>query len=119
MTIQEIATRLVEYCRQGDFETAQRELYSDNAISIEPHESPSFAQETKGLDAIIEKGEKFKALTKDLHAIAVSEPLVTANSIAFILTMDITMLNYPRQTISELCVYEVSNGKIVSERFFA
>ncbi len=35
MTTQEIANRLVELCRQGDFKTAQEELLAEDAMSIE------------------------------------------------------------------------------------
>ncbi len=37
MTTQEIANRLVELCQKGDFETAQKELFAEDAVSIEPH----------------------------------------------------------------------------------
>jgi hypothetical protein len=32
--------KLVTYCRQGKFEEAQVELYSKDAISIEPEDTP-------------------------------------------------------------------------------
>ena len=35
MKIEQIAQRLVELCREGKFEQAQKELYADDAISIE------------------------------------------------------------------------------------
>jgi len=35
MTTQEIATKLVDLCRKGDFETVYRELYSPDCVSIE------------------------------------------------------------------------------------
>lgn len=37
MTVQKIAERLLEPCRKGDFETAQKELYATDVISIEPY----------------------------------------------------------------------------------
>ena len=37
MTTVEIANRLAELCKSGDFEGAQKELYADDAVSIEPH----------------------------------------------------------------------------------
>ncbi|HEY6899064.1 MAG TPA: SnoaL-like domain-containing protein, partial [Puia sp.] len=40
MTTQEIANRLVELCQKGDFETAQKELFADDCVSIEPYSSP-------------------------------------------------------------------------------
>ncbi len=118
MTTKEIAARLAELCRQGQFETAQKELYAEDAISIEPYATPAFAKEEKGLKAIIEKGHQFQSMVEQVYGITVSEPMVTANAFAFILTMDITMKGRQRETISEICVYEVKDGKISSEHFF-
>lgn len=118
MTTPEIAARLVELCGKGDFEKAQQELYAADAISIEPYATPEFPKEVKGLKAIIEKGEKFTHMTEELHNVTVSNPLVTGNVIAFVLTMDITMKGKKRMSMGELCVYNVKDGKIISEQFF-
>ncbi|MET0392838.1 MAG: SnoaL-like domain-containing protein, partial [Chitinophagaceae bacterium] len=91
MTTQEIASRLTELCRKGDFETAQKELFAGDAASIEPYATPVFEKETKGLDNIIEKGHKFDAMVQEIHNIEVSEPLIAANSLALTLRMDVTM----------------------------
>ncbi len=64
MSTQEIANRLVELCSKGDFEGAQKELYAKDAISIEPHGTPDFDKETKGLDGILEKGKKWSAMVE-------------------------------------------------------
>jgi len=42
MTTEQIAARLAELCRQGQFEDAQKELYAENAVSIEPEGMPDF-----------------------------------------------------------------------------
>ncbi len=118
MTTNEIAKRLAELCGKEEYETAQKELFADDATSIEPMESPMFAKETHGLQNIIEKGHKFETIVQEMHSTKVSEPLVTGNTIALTLTMDVTMKGRPRETMSELCVYEVKNGKIIKEQFF-
>jgi hypothetical protein len=118
MTTQQIATRLAELCRMGQFEAAQKELYADDVVSIEPYETPEFAKETKGLDAIIEKGHKFESMVEEMHGGSVSEPLVAENSFAFVMSMDMTMKGKGRMNMSELCVYQVKDGKVVSEQFF-
>jgi hypothetical protein len=117
MTTKEIANKLVSLCREGEFEKAQKELYSQDAVSIEPQASPDFQKETKGLNNILQKGEKFKAMVDQVHGNTVSEPLVTGNSIAFTISMDVTMKG-KRSTMSELCVYGVKDGKVVLEEFF-
>ena len=118
MTTQQIASRLAELCRKGEFEKTQKELFANDAISIEPHATPAFEKETKGLAAIIEKGHKFGAMVEKTHGVTVSEPLVSGSAIAFVLDMDITMKGQNRSNMGELCVYQVKDGKIVSEQFF-
>jgi hypothetical protein len=118
MTTKEIATRLAELCRQGQFETAQKELYAADAISIEPYATPAFEKETKGLPAIFEKGHKFEGMVEKMHGCTTSEPLIAGNSFAFVLDMDITMKGQSRTKMSEICVYTVKDGKIVEEHFF-
>jgi len=117
MTTTEVARRLIEYCRKADFLAAQKELYAEDVVSIEPTETPDFAKETKGLKAVNEKIQKFTDMTEQFHSIHVSEPLIATNSFVVTMTMDITIKG-KRSAMAELCVYEVKNGKIVSETFF-
>ena len=49
MTTNEIAKRLAELCGKEEYETAQKELFANDATSIEPMESPMFAKEIQGL----------------------------------------------------------------------
>ena len=118
METQEIAKKLADYCRKGDWASAHEKLYSNDAVSIEPYETPDYSKEVKGIEAIRKKGEKFNASVEKYHQIEVSEPLVAGNSIAFTLMMDMTIKGKGRMKSPELCVYEVKDGKIVSERFF-
>jgi len=117
MTTEEVAKRLVALCREGKWETAQRELYAQDAVSVEPHATPAFEKETRGLPAIIEKGKKFTAMVETMHKITVSEPLVAGNSFACSMRLDMTMKGQGRMDMGELCVYEVKDGKIVREQF--
>ena len=118
MTTRQIADRLAELCRKGDFETAQRELFAEDAVSIEPHATPQFEKETKGLQAIIAKGEKFQSMVEEMHGGEVSEPVVADNSFAISMMMDVTMKEMGRMKMTELCVYQVKDGKVISEQFF-
>jgi hypothetical protein len=118
MTVQEVASRLAELCEEGKFETAQRELFSDDAISIEPHSTPEFEKETRGLGAIIQKGHKWDAMVEKTNSIKVSKPLIGMNSFAMTMKMDIEMKGGRKMDMSELCVYTVKDGKIVAEQFF-
>lgn len=118
MSTQEIATRLASLLGKGEFETAQRELFAADAVSIEPQASETFAKETKGLRAILEKGHKWESMLEKVHSCSASTPLVAGNAIAMRLAMDLTMKGRGRMQLAEICAYEVKDGKIASEQFF-
>jgi SnoaL-like protein len=112
----EIARRLVELCRQGAYETAQRELYAADAVSIEPQHSPQ--PPAKGLEAIVAKGKGFLEMM-EVHGGTVSEAIVAGPFFSLAMTLDLTpRAGGPRFTMEEICVYEVKDGKIVREQFF-
>ena len=118
MTIQEIASRLAELCKKGEFEKAQKELYADDAISIEPDNMPGAPKETKGLENLNKKIGYFMSDVEKMYSIDVSEPLIASSAFAFTLTMDLKMKDRDRSEMKEICAYEVKDGKITSEQFF-
>lgn len=119
MKTEDIARKLVALCREGKWEAAQKELFSKDAVSIEPWAMPGFEKETKGLAAIEEKGRKWAAGIEQMHSLSVSDPIVGGNAFACTMQLDITMKGQGRMQMAEVCVYTVKDGKIVSEQFFA
>ena len=117
MNTKEIAEQLVALCRKGEFEAAQNQLFSADAVSIEPEATPDFSKETKGLKAILEKGHTFASMVQEIHSVVLSEPLVAGDSFACTMELDVTMKGRGRVHLAEVCVYETENGKIVSESF--
>ena len=117
MTTQEIAQRLVALCRLGKFEEAQQELFAPNAVSIEPYASPGVAKQTEGLPAIMEKGRRFMSMIEQTHALTVSDPIVAGNAFGCMMRLDVTMKGQGRMDMSELCLYQVKEGRIVAEEF--
>jgi hypothetical protein len=118
MSTQQVASRLSELCNKGEFEKAQKELFADDAVSIEMQATPNFPKETKGLKAILEKGKKWSANVEKVHSVGASKPTVANNAIAMTLTLDVTMKDRGRTKMEELCVYTVKDDKITSEQFF-
>jgi hypothetical protein len=57
-------------------------------------------------------------MVAETHGITISDPSITTNSFASIMKMDVTMKEWGRKEMTELCVYQVKDGKIVSEHFF-
>ncbi len=118
MTTQQIADKLYEFCQKGEFEKAQKELFSKDAVSIEPFGTPAFEKETKGLDAILEKGKKWGSMVEAFHGTSVSQPIVAGNAIAMAISLDATMKGREREKHSEIAIYQTKDGKVVSEEFF-
>jgi ketosteroid isomerase-like protein len=118
MTTQEIANRLVELCRKGDFETALNTLFSEDAVSIEPYATPAFEKETKGLDGLRKKGEKWNSMVQEFHSATISDPMVSGKAFCCTMQLNVTMKEGGPMNMEELCVYETKDGKIISEQFF-
>lgn len=112
---QQIANRLVELGRQGKIEEIQKELFSDDIVSIEPMGDNPIA---KGMAAIIEKGKQFEASLEAVHGSELTEPIVVGNWFSIGWTFDATMKGRGRMKMEEICVYHVKDGKIISEQFF-
>lgn len=117
MTTQEIAMRVVELNRIGDYETIYRELYAVDAVSIENWGPEPEIYE--GLEAIGKKGAAWMADVEEMHETSCSEPLVADSSFAITFTMDITYKSRGREKMTEMAVYAVKDGKIVKEEFQA
>jgi glutamate synthase domain-containing protein 1 len=117
MTTAEVANKLVELCRHGKIDEVQETLYAENATSIEASEmmGPKVVQ---GLAAIKEKSVAFQSSVEAFHGATISEPIVAGNSFAITWAMDATFKGRGRMTIEEICVYQVKDGKVISEQFF-
>ena len=113
MTTKQVADRLVELCRMGQIDDAQKELYSDDATSTEADMG-----QVKGRQAIEEKSKMFQSMVEAFHSSTISDPLVGGNYFSISWSMDVTMKDRGRSTMEEICVYGVKDGKIVSEQFF-
>jgi hypothetical protein len=117
MTTKEIADRLNQFFKENKWVEAQTELFSDDAESIEPANSPGL-QTVKGLDNLKKKARQFEEMIEEVHGGWCSEPVVGGNFIAFSMGMDVSFKGIGRQKIDEIALYEVKDGKIVKEQFF-
>lgn len=116
MELQEVANKYVEYCRNGQYEQCQNELYHENAVSIEPKGAP--LEVANGLEMIKEKGRQWQAMVEEVHSVEISDPVCGGNHFSCSMDIDVTYKGAPRSKMSEVCVYEVQDGKIVKEQFF-
>ncbi|MBV8895374.1 MAG: nuclear transport factor 2 family protein [Acidobacteriaceae bacterium] len=118
MTTQEIADTLVKLCSEGKFEEATRSLYSNDIVSVEAGAPPGQSRESKGLDAVLKKGEWWVS-NHEIHSVKVEGPLVAGAHFSVAFKMEVTFKPQNRRfTIEEIALYKVENGKIVYEEFF-
>ena len=117
MTTQEIANRLVDLCGQGKNADAYRELFAENAVAVEPEHAQGPSR-TEGLEALIERGQEFDRMIKEVHSSYISDPQVGGNYFSVAMGLDASFQDGNRMNMEEVCVYQVKDGKIVEERFF-
>ena len=117
MTTTEIANCLVSMCRDGKVEEAKEELFAANIKSIEPREG-LLPKEIQGMQAVRDKAQLFISHVENFFGHRISEPVVAGDYFAISWETDLQMKGEKRKTNSELCLYHVKNGKIISEQFF-
>jgi ketosteroid isomerase-like protein len=117
MTTQEIAARYDELASQEKWFQIQDELFSDDVKSIDPPHSPYLGY-AEGRAAVRKKGEDFISKIKAGHRAATSAAIVAGNHFAVARETDITLEGYGRIQMNQIMLYEVKDGKIVSEQFF-
>ena len=115
MTTKQVADKLQDYCAKGKWQQAWNELYAADAWSEEPYTvTPRTA---RGLKEMAKKSEAWTSQAK-VFGRKVSKPLIAGDWITMKMELDMQWPGGPRTKASELCVYKVNNGKIVSEQFF-
>jgi hypothetical protein len=117
METKQIAAKLKDLCSRGEFEAALTELFSPDAVSIEAYAANGFEKETRGLPAIRKKGELWNSMVEEQHGFSISEPIIADGSFALTMSIDVTMKGRGRSSMTELCIYKVKGGKIISEEF--
>lgn len=116
MSTQEVANKLVELCRRGEWQQVHDELYHQDCESIEPAGTPW--GNVKGMEAIAQKGQQWASSIEEFHGSEVSDPLVAGDYFTVRMKTDTTMKGMGRVQFEELCLYEVQDGKVVKEQFF-
>ena len=117
MTTAEVAAKFNLLSKEGKWDKIQDELFAENAVSIEPPNSPGM-QSVEGLPAIKQKGKMFNEMVEEMHGGYSTDPVVAGNHFSVAMGMDVTMKGMGRSKMDEIALYEVKDGKIVKEQFF-
>lgn len=118
MSTQDVANKWAEYCRTGQWDKAQEELYGNNCISLEMEGAQGFPPRVEGKEAIIKKGQQWNEMVEEFHGVEIDGPIVAGNHFTATMKMDLTMKGRPRQVDEEVAVFKVEDGKITQEQFF-
>ena len=117
MTTQQVADRMNVLFKENKWNVIHEELYAEDCKSIEPEKSVGL-KTVQGMAAIKEKGKQFNEMVEEMHGGFVSDLVVGGNFISCAMGMDVTMKGMGRIQMDEIAVYEVKDGKIISEQFF-
>ena len=117
LTTQEVAARFNELAQQEKWFEIQDELFADNVKSIDPPNSPYFGY-AEGKAPVRKKGEEWVKRIEAAHKRHTTEPVVAGNHFVVGREVDITVRGLGRIQINEIMLYEVKDGRIISEQFF-
>lgn len=118
MSTKEVANKWAAYCRAGQYDKAQEELYDYKCISQEMEGVQGYPAKVVGMEAIKMKGEQWNQMVEEFHGSEIEGPIVAGNHFTASMKMDITMKGQPRSINEQVAVFQVENGKIVHEQFF-
>ncbi len=115
----EVGKKLVALCREGKNLEAIDSLYDEQIESLEPMEMPDGSKEAKGKKAIRDKNVWWTE-HMEVHSAQSEGPYPNGDRFAVRFKYDATDKDSgKRQTLEEVGLYTVKNGKIVREEFFA
>ncbi|MBC8152285.1 MAG: nuclear transport factor 2 family protein [Bacteroidetes bacterium] len=118
MTTQEVADRYYDLAQKGQLGQIQDELYSPDAVSVEPENYSQLPLRVEGLAAMRQKEQQFYQLFDEMHGGSCGEPVVSGSYFSCAQSMDVTMKGQQRKIKEQLGVFEVVDGKITTEQFF-
>ena len=117
MNTEELALKLVEFCREGKWMEAVQSLYADDIVSVEPHAMGEMPAEMRGLEAVKGKAEWF-ANAHEVHSCTVTGPYVARDTFVVQFDLDATdKASGERMQMGEVGIYTAANGKVSREEF--
>jgi ketosteroid isomerase-like protein len=117
MNTEEVATKLVEFCRKGEWMKAIDELYAKDIVSVEPRAMENMSAEMRGIDQVRGKTEWWEK-NMEVHSAKVSGPFVARDTFVVQFDVDVTdKASKKRMQMSEVGIYTVKDGKVSREEF--
>ncbi len=117
MNTEEVATKLVEHCRSGEWMKAVDDLYSKDIVSVEPRAMEGMPAEMRGIDQVRGKSEWWEK-SMEVHSAKVTWPFVARDTFVVQFDVDVTdKTSKKRMQMSEVGIYTVKDGKVEREEF--
>ena len=117
MSTEEVAKKLVEYCRKGEWMKAIDDLYAKDIISVEAQAMENMPAEMRGIDQVRGKTEWWEK-QMEVHSAKVTGPFVARDTFVVHFDVDVTeKASKKRMQMSEVGVYTVKDGKVAREEF--
>ncbi|WP_179346462.1 nuclear transport factor 2 family protein [Winogradskyella ursingii] len=111
----DVAKKWQNMCNEGKNLECINELYADNIVSKEMPGMPG--EKISGKQEVWNKNKEWLDNVEEFHSSSISEPVVAGNHFTSKMDFDVTFKDRGRQQMEELAVFEVNDGKIVSEQF--
>src|SRR4030095_1335446 len=86
MNTEEVATKLMEHCRNGAWMKAVDELYAKDIVSVEAHAMENMPAEMRGIDQVRGKTEWWEK-NMEVHSCKVGGPFVAGDT--FVVQFDV------------------------------
>ncbi len=117
MNTEEVATKLVEFCRKREWMKAIDELYAKDIVSVEPRAMENMPAEMRGIDQVRGKTEWWEK-NMEVHSAKVGGPFVARDTFVVQFDVDVTDKgSKKRMQMSEAGIYTVKDGKVSREEF--
>jgi SnoaL-like domain len=117
MNTEEVANRLVELCRKGEWMKALDDLYAKDIVSVEAREMENMPAEMHGIDQVRGKTEWWEK-NMEVHSAKVGGPFVARDTFVVQFDIDVTdRASNKRMQLSEVGIYKVKDDKVAREEF--
>ena len=117
MNTEEVANKLVELCRKGEFRQAMESLYAKDIVSVEAQEMENMPAEMRGIDQVRGKTDWWEK-NMEVHSAKVGGPFVARDTFVVQFDIDVTdKESKKRMQLSEVGIYTVKDGKVAREEF--
>ncbi len=116
MNTEEVAAKLVELCRKGEWRKAL-DLYSNDIVSVEARDMENMPAEMRGIDQVRGKTDWWEN-NMEVHNAKVTGPFVARDTFVVQFDIDATeKASGKRMPLSEVGIYKVKDGKVAREEF--